>query len=82
MHLQPLYRQNEMVGGAVSERLFAQGICLPSGTAMSEEEMARVMEMTNETGQPSWPIQTATFLIWATMSIISKIQIGTVFHRE
>lgn len=43
MHLQPLYAKNEMIGGKVSERLFAQGICLPSGTAMSEEDMGRVI---------------------------------------
>ena len=43
MHLQPLYKGYEMIGGAVSERLFDQGICLPSGTAMSEAEQARVI---------------------------------------
>lgn len=43
MHLQPLYAKNEMLGGEVSERLFAQGICLPSGTAMTDEDMARVI---------------------------------------
>jgi dTDP-4-amino-4,6-dideoxygalactose transaminase len=43
MHLQPLYKDCEMVGGAVSERLFAQGICLPSGTSMSTEDLTRVI---------------------------------------
>ena len=43
MHLQPLYQHNEMVGGSVSARLFAQGLCLPSGTAMSDDDMARVI---------------------------------------
>lgn len=43
MHLQPLYAKNEMLGGEVSERLFAQGICLPSGTAMTDEDMARII---------------------------------------
>ena len=31
MHLQPLYRQAAMVGGGVSDRIFANGLCLPSG---------------------------------------------------
>ena len=43
MHLQPFYRHCETVGGAVSERLFKQGICLPSGTAMTEADMARII---------------------------------------
>jgi len=43
MHLQPLYKNNEAIGGAVSERLFAQGLCLPSGTAMSDDDLARVI---------------------------------------
>jgi len=29
----------------VAEELFAKGLCLPSGTAMSEEDMARVVEV-------------------------------------
>jgi dTDP-4-amino-4,6-dideoxygalactose transaminase len=45
MHLQPLYKECEMVGGTVSEKLFAHGICLPSGTAMSDVEFARVIEV-------------------------------------
>jgi dTDP-4-amino-4,6-dideoxygalactose transaminase len=31
-----------VVGGAVSEDLFARGLCLPSGTAMSDEDLDRV----------------------------------------
>ena len=32
MHLQSLYAGCEVAGGAVAERLFAQGLCLPSGS--------------------------------------------------
>jgi dTDP-4-amino-4,6-dideoxygalactose transaminase len=32
------------VGGAVSEDLFARGLCLPSGTAMTEDDLRRVAE--------------------------------------
>jgi len=38
-------RDCEVVGGAVAEELFAKGLCLPSGTAMSEADMARVVEV-------------------------------------
>ena len=43
MHLQPLYKDCEVVGGAVSEHLFEQGLCLPSGTGMSEVDFGRVV---------------------------------------
>jgi dTDP-4-amino-4,6-dideoxygalactose transaminase len=42
MHLQPVFRDCEVVGGAVAEALFRDGLCLPSGTAMSEDDLARV----------------------------------------
>jgi pyridoxal phosphate-dependent aminotransferase EpsN len=42
MHLQPVFRDCEAVGGAVAEDLFRDGLCLPSGTAMSETDVERV----------------------------------------
>jgi dTDP-4-amino-4,6-dideoxygalactose transaminase len=43
MHLQPVFKDCRVRGGAVSEKLFAQGLCLPSGTAMSDEDVQRVV---------------------------------------
>ncbi len=43
MHLQPLYAGFRSVGGAVSERLFERGLCLPSGSALTPEDLGRVM---------------------------------------
>ncbi len=43
MHLQPVFAGAEMRGGQVSERLFDQGLCLPSGAGLSEEERLRVI---------------------------------------
>jgi dTDP-4-amino-4,6-dideoxygalactose transaminase len=34
-----------VVGGQVAEDLFNRGLCLPSGTAMTEEELERVVEV-------------------------------------
>lgn len=34
-----------VVGGKVSEELFAKGLCLPSGTQMSEEDLERVISV-------------------------------------
>ena len=44
MHLQPAYREYETVGGPVSEALFADGLCLPSGSAMSPADIDRVVQ--------------------------------------
>lgn len=51
MHLQPIFRDARYVtadGEDVSRQLFEQGICLPSATAMSEEEHHYVMERIRE----------------------------------
>lgn len=45
MHMQPLYQDCEVMGGMVSARLFAQGICLPSGSAMTDADLARVIRL-------------------------------------
>ena len=45
MHLQPLYKGCKIIGGQVSEELFAKGLCLPSGTGMTDEELERVIRV-------------------------------------
>jgi dTDP-4-amino-4,6-dideoxygalactose transaminase len=42
MHQQPVFAGCEMIGGAVSSSLFAQGLCLPSGTGMTPDDVERV----------------------------------------
>jgi pyridoxal phosphate-dependent aminotransferase EpsN len=42
MHLQPLYRDCRVVGGSVAARLFEHGLCLPSGTALTEADLQRI----------------------------------------
>lgn len=44
MHMQPLYRGSPYHGAGVDERLFAQGLCLPSGSDMTDDEQAEVIE--------------------------------------
>ena len=44
MHLQPVFRDAERVGGAVSEKLFAEGLCLPSSSNLTEAEWERITE--------------------------------------
>jgi dTDP-4-amino-4,6-dideoxygalactose transaminase len=45
MHLQPLYAKNEMIGGKIAEKLFHNGICLPSGTAMTTDDQKRIIDL-------------------------------------
>lgn len=40
---QPVFRDAPAAGGAVARGLFARGLCLPSGTAMTEVEQDRVI---------------------------------------
>jgi dTDP-4-amino-4,6-dideoxygalactose transaminase len=44
MHLQPVYAKADMVGGAVCEDLFARGLCLPSGSALTADQQCRVID--------------------------------------
>jgi pyridoxal phosphate-dependent aminotransferase EpsN len=45
MHLQPLFRDAETVGGAVAEDLFARGFCLPSSSSLTPSDQDRVIEV-------------------------------------
>lgn len=49
MHLQPVFRDCAMRGGEVCEDLFERGLCLPSGTAMTEDDLERVVNAVKET---------------------------------
>jgi dTDP-4-amino-4,6-dideoxygalactose transaminase len=42
MHLQPVFKGAAYFGSNVSESLFKQGVCLPSGTSMGAGEMDRI----------------------------------------
>jgi pyridoxal phosphate-dependent aminotransferase EpsN len=42
MHLQPVFRTYESVGGEVAAELFEKGLCLPSGSNLTETDLARV----------------------------------------
>jgi len=44
MHLQPVFQGYPMCGGGVSAGLFERGLCLPSGSALSEHDRRRVID--------------------------------------
>lgn len=45
MHLQPVFKGCRIQGGKVCEDIFKRGLCLPSGSAMTEEDLERVVEI-------------------------------------
>jgi dTDP-4-amino-4,6-dideoxygalactose transaminase len=45
MHLQPVFAGAQMRGGNVAEKIFERGLCLPSGSSLSDEEFARVVKV-------------------------------------
>ncbi len=48
LHQQPLFAGVPMYGGAVCEDLFARGLCLPSGTAMTDDDLHRIARALRE----------------------------------
>ncbi|MBD3614994.1 MAG: aminotransferase class I/II-fold pyridoxal phosphate-dependent enzyme [Gracilimonas sp.] len=49
MHLQPVFESFPAYSNGLSEWLFEYGLCLPSGSNMSEEDQARVIKTIRET---------------------------------
>jgi dTDP-4-amino-4,6-dideoxygalactose transaminase len=44
MHLQPIFREFDFIGGSVSENLFNKGLCLPSGSNLNNIDRERVLK--------------------------------------
>jgi len=45
LHLQPVFQDCASIGGDCAEALFANGLCLPSGSSMSDAERDTVIEI-------------------------------------
>ncbi len=45
MHLQPVFADAPYYGDGTSERLFENGLCLPSGSSLTNEDVERVVEV-------------------------------------
>lgn len=45
MHLQPIFKDSLKMVDGTSEELFNRGICLPSGSSMSDEDIKRVVNI-------------------------------------
>ena len=44
MHMQPIYKDAPYYGGNVCESLFERGLCLPSGSSLTNEDINRVIK--------------------------------------
>lgn len=45
MHMQPVFADTTFFGNGTSERLFENGLCLPSGSNLTREELEKVAEI-------------------------------------
>ena len=45
LHLQPVFADADVVGGAVCARIFDHGLCLPTGSALSDVDFDRVVDI-------------------------------------
>ena len=50
MHQQPVFAGYEVVGGAVADRCFELGLCLPSGSQLTAADRERVADIVRRTG--------------------------------
>ena len=44
LHVQPVFSECESIGGEVASDLFRRGLCLPSGSNLTDEDLQRVIE--------------------------------------
>jgi len=48
MHLQPLYRDREIIGGSIAQQLSARAICLPSSSSLTIQEQTFIIEQVKD----------------------------------
>ena len=45
MHMQPVFDKADYIGGAICEQLFEKGLCLPSGSNLTNEKLNSVCQI-------------------------------------
>lgn len=45
MHLQPVFKDYDFIGKGVSNKIFETGVCLPSDTKMTDEDLSRICDV-------------------------------------
>ena len=52
LHLQPVYAEAPVLGGAVSAAIFATGLCLPSGSRLARSDLDRITSIIGSLARP------------------------------
>jgi len=47
MHLQPVFKDFPAYTNGTSEELFKKGLCLPSGSNLSKQDLERIVSLIN-----------------------------------
>ncbi|MBW3601743.1 MAG: aminotransferase class I/II-fold pyridoxal phosphate-dependent enzyme [Actinobacteria bacterium] len=55
LHLQPAFSGCPVVGGAVAEELFRHGLCLPSGSGLTDADLERIVDAFRSTPRRTGP---------------------------
>jgi dTDP-4-amino-4,6-dideoxygalactose transaminase len=45
LHLQPVFSRSPVIGGSVSAGIFQRGLCLPSGSALTDADLERIVNV-------------------------------------
>jgi dTDP-4-amino-4,6-dideoxygalactose transaminase len=51
MHLQPIFENCPFYGDGTAEKLFEQGLCLPSGSNLTDADMTRIFKIIDQVWQ-------------------------------
>lgn len=51
MHMQPVFKAHRKRGGEVAEDIFSRGLCLPSGSNLSTDDLNRIVSVIMRTGK-------------------------------
>jgi pyridoxal phosphate-dependent aminotransferase EpsN len=50
LHMQPVFAGEQVIGGSVSESVFERGLCLPSGSNLSDGDLDRIVTVITSCG--------------------------------
>jgi dTDP-4-amino-4,6-dideoxygalactose transaminase len=61
LHLQPVFAGSAYHGGTIAEDLFEQGLCLPSGSAMTDDDLQRVIGVIRHAHHGATPLESLAY---------------------
>ena len=53
MHMQPFFEKYDFIGDGISEKIFESGVCLPSDTKMTDDDLNRIVKIIKGCGDRS-----------------------------